>query len=183
MIFFDSATLGADVGEPGLDAAKIVPGSSIDLNGHVLHLRAGSAYLPLSVTDTSADATHPGELHLDDTGHNITNTTMALSGNLRFVKSGAGKFTASASATYTGGIAVEEGTFVMARSVSGSLYVGPGATLDQYGYNLSANPVTLAGGTMVSTRQQGYTLPSRIDLTDDSTIVHDNNGSNHDMGI
>lgn len=183
-IFFDSATLGADVGEPGLDATKIVPGSSIDLDGHVLRLRAGSAYLPFSVTDTSVDAAHPGELHLDDTGHNITNTTMALSGNLRFFKSGLGTFTASASETYTGGIAVEEGTFVMARIVSGPIFVGPGATLDQYGFSLSANPLTLAGGIITSTKQSAVIiLPSSIALTADSAIVHDNNGSNHDIGV
>ena len=183
-IFFDNATLCADIGEPGLDAAKIVPGSSIDLDGHVLRLRAGSAYLPFSVTDNSVDAAHPGELHLDDTGHNITNTTMALSGNLRFFKSGAGKFTASASESYTGGIAVEEGTFVMARIVSGPIFVGPGATLDQYGFSLSANPLTLAGGIITSTKQSAVIiLPSSIALTADSAIVHDNNGSNHDIGV
>ena len=183
-IFFDNATLGADIGELGLDAAKIVPGSSIDLNGHVLRLRAGTAYLPFSVTDTSADAAHPGELHLDDTGINIANTTMAVSGNLRFFKSGAGTFTASASATYTGGIAVEEGTFVMARDVSGSIYVGPGATLDLYGRGLSANPVTLAGGTLTNTKlSTGSNLSAAMTLTADSTIVHDYNGSNHDITV
>ena len=183
-IFFDNATLGADIGEPGLDVTKIVPGSSIDLDGHILRLRAGTTYLPISVTDTSADTAHPGELHLDDMGLDIANTTMAVSGNLRFFKSGAGKFTASASATYTGGIAVEEGTFVMARIVSGPIFVGPDATLDQYGFRLSANPLTLAGGTITSTKQSAVIiLPSSIALTADSAIVHDNNGSNHDIGV
>ena len=183
-IFFYGATLGADVGEPGFDAAKIVAGSFIDLGGHVLSLRAASAYLPFSVTDTSSDASRPGILRIDDSGRNIANTTMALSGNLRFVKSGAGKFTGSATATYTGGIAVEEGTFVMGRAVSGPIAVGPGATFDQYGYSLSANPFTLAGGTLTSTKlNQGITLPSALTLTADSAIVHDDNGSNHDIGV
>ncbi len=183
-IFFDNTTLGADIGEPGLDVTKIVPGSSIDLDGHILRLRAGTTYLPLSVTDTSSDTAHPGELHLDDMGRSITNTTMAVSGNLRFFKSGAGKFTASDSATYTGGIAVEGGTLVMARTVSGPIFVGPDATLDQYGFSLSANPLTLAGGTITSTKQSAVIiLPSSMTLTADSAIVHDNNGSNHDIGV
>ena len=183
-IFFDNGVLGADIGEPGLDAAKIVPGSSIDLNGHVFRLRTRTTCLPFSFTDTSADAAHPGELHLDDNGISIANTTMAVSGNLRFFKSGAGKFTASASATYTGGIAVEEGTFVMARDVSGSIYVGPGATLDLYGRGLSANPVTLAGGTLTNTKlSTGSNLSAAMTLTADSTIVHDYNGSNHDITV
>ena len=183
-IFFDNATLGADIGEPGLDAAKIVPGSSIDLNGHVLRLRAGTAYLPFSVTDSSADAARPGELHLDDTGRDIANTTMAVSGNLRFAKSGAGKFTSSASATYTGGLAVEEGTFVMSRYVSGGIYVGSGATLDQNGFGLSGNSLTLAGGTLANTKlNAGVTLPAAMTVTADSSIVHDNNGSNHDISV
>ena len=183
-IFFDNATLGADVGEPGLNVTKIVPGSSLDLNGHVLRLRAGTAYLPFSVTDSSADAAHPGELHLDDIGRDIVNTTMAVSGNLRFVKSGAGKFTANASTTYTGGLAVEEGTFVMSRYVSGGIYVGSGATLDQNGYGLSGNSLTLAGGTLTNTKQNtGVTLPAAMTVTADSSIVHDNNGSNHDISV
>ena len=183
-IFFDNATLGADIGEPGLDAAKIMPGSSIDLNGHVLRLRAGTAHLPFSVTDSSADAAHPGELRLDDTGRDIANTMMAVSGNLRFAKAGAGRFTANASTTYTGGLAVEGGTFVMSRNVAGSIYVGPGATLDTYGRGFSNNPLTLAGGTLTNTKPStGIQLPASVTLTADSSIVHDNNGSNHDIAV
>ena len=182
-IFFNNVTLGSDADLRGLDAAKIVQGSSIDLNGHALWLRSGSS-LPLSVTDTSANAAAPGEFHFDDMGLDVANTTMAISGKLRFFKSGAGKFTASASATYTGGFAVEGGTFVMAKYGSGSIFVGNGATLDQYGFSLSATRVTLAGGTITSTKQnQGITLPSVMTLTADSSIVHDNNGSSHDIGV
>ena len=182
-IYFDGVTLGADADLRGLDAAKIVLGSSIDLNGHALWLRSGSS-LPLTVTDSSANAAAPGEFHFDDMGLDVANTTMAISGNLRFFKSGAGKFTASESATYTGGFAVEDGTFVMARYISGGIFVGDGATLDQYGFSLSAASVTLAGGTITSTKQsQGITLPSSMTLTADSSIVHDNNGSSHDIGV
>ena len=185
-ILFDNVTLGADANLRGLDASKIASGSSIDLNGHALYLRAGRS-LPLAVTDTSADTDHPGELHIDDLGLDIVNTTMALSGNMRFFKSGAGKFTSSASETYTGGFAVEGGTFVMARNGSGAVYVGAGATLDAYGFNLvNCRHVTLAGGTITSTRDgetTTVTLCASMDVTADSNIVIANLSWNHDMYV
>ena len=183
-ILFDNVTLGADANLRGLDAAKIASGSSIDLNGHALYLRTRCSP-QLSVTDSSADAAHPGELHIDDVGVDIANTTMALSGNLRFFKSGAGKFTSSASATYTGGFAVEGGTFFMTRQGSGAVYVGAGATLDAYGFDLMyCSHVTLAGGTITSTSNgRGVTLCASMDVTADSSIVMANLSDYHDMGV
>ena len=183
-ILFDNVTLGADANLRGLDATKIASGSSIDLNGHALYLRTGRSPL-LSVTDSSADTAHPGELHIDDMGVDIANTTMALSGNLRFFKSGAGTFTSSASETYTGGFAVEGGTFVMTRDGSGAVYVGAGATLDAYGFDLKyCRHVTLAGGTITSTSNgHGVTLCESMDVTADSSIVMANLNDFHDMGV
>ena len=182
-ILFDNVTLGADADLRGLDASKIVSGSSIDLDGHALWLRAGRS-LPLTVTDSSADAANPGEFHFDDRGLDVANTTMSVSGNLRFLKSGAGRFTASAAATYTGGLAVEGGTFVVARYMTGSVFVASGATLDAYGYSLSACTVTLAGGTITTTKNsQDVTLPQYVTLTEDSSIVYANLSATHDMGV
>ena len=183
-ILFDNVTLGADANLLGLDATKIASGSSIDLNGHALYLRTGKS-LPLAVKDTSADTDNPGELHIDDLGFDIVNTTMALSGNLRFFKSGAGKFTSSASATYTGVFAVEGGTFFMTRDGSGAVYVGAGATLDAYGFDLKdCRHVTLAGGTITSTSDgHGVTLCASMDVTADSSIVMANLNYFHDMGV
>ena len=181
-IFFDNVTLGSDADLRGLDASKIVYGSAINLYGHVLRLRAGSS-LPLAVTDSSADAAHPGELHIDDTDLDIANTTMALSGNLRFFKSGSGNFTASDSATYTGGFAVEGGTFVMARIGTGAISVGSGATLDVYGHNTASCPTTLAGGTLTNTRNLNITIPRSLTLSADSSIVMANIGGSHDVGV
>ena len=185
-ILFNNVTLGADANLRGIDATKIAPGSSINLNGHALYLRAGCSML-LSVTDSSADTTHPGELHLDDTGVDVANTTMSLSGNMRFFKSGAGKFTSSASETYTGSFAVEGGTFVMARDGSGEVYVGAGATLDTFGFDLKdCRHVTLAGGTITSTKDGANTLVSlcaSMDVTADSSIVIANLSWDHDMTV
>ncbi|MBR2838791.1 MAG: hypothetical protein IKE55_08415 [Kiritimatiellae bacterium] len=183
-ILFDNVTLGADANLRGLDASKIASGSSIDLNGHALYLRAGRS-LPLAVTDTSADTDNPGELHIDDLGLDIVNTTMSLSGNMRFFKSGAGKFTSSASETYTGGFAVEGGTFFMTRDGLGAVYIGVGATLDTLDFNLiGCRHVTLAGGTITSTSNgSGVTLCANMDVTADSSIVMANLSGNHDMGV
>ena len=183
-ILFDNVTLGADANLRGLDATKIASGSSIDLNGHALYLRTGKS-LPLAVTDTSADTDNPGELHIDDLGFDIVNTTMALSGNMRFFKSGTGKFTSSASETYTGGFAVEGGSFFMTRDGSGAVYIGAGATLDTLDFNLmGCRHVTLAGGTITSTSNgSGVTLCASMDVTADSSIVMANLSGNHDMGV
>ena len=180
-IFFDGVTLNADADLRGLDAAKIVPGSSIDLNGHALWLRAGCS-LPIAVTDTSAGS--PGELHIDDIGVDGANTMMDVSGNLRFFKEGAGKFTASASASYTGGFAVEDGAFVMAKHAAGNLFIGANATLDMYGFNLTPCNVTIAGGVITTTKNnQNVTLPQYLTLTADSSIVYANLSATRDMGV
>ena len=181
-IFFDSVVLAADADWRGIDASKIVPGSAVDLNGHVLRLRAGGT-VPISVSDLSIDEANPGELHLDDTDSDIANTTMSLSGNMRFFKSGAGKYAAGDAESYTGGFAVEGGSFVMSRYITSGIFVGNGVTLDQNGYSLSASPVTLAGGTLTNTKAANSTLPSRLDLTADSSIVFANINATHDMGV
>ena len=183
-ILFDNVTLGADANLRGLDASKIASGSSVDLNGHALYLRAGRS-LPLAVTDMSVNTDNPGELHIDDLGVDIANTTMALSGNMRFFKSGAGKFTSSASETYTGGFAVEGGTFFMTRNGSGVVSIGAGATLDAYGFDLKdCRHVTLAGGTITSTRDgAGVTLCASMDVTADSSIVMADLSGYHDITV
>ena len=177
-IAFSSVSLADDACWRGIDFAKIASGSSINLNGHALALRATAAPT-MTVTDASS-----GELYLE-TPSDYANTTLTLSGNLRLVKEGAGKYTQSASLeTNTGGFAVEEGTFVMAKAAASAVYVGKGATLDMYGITATDATMTLAGGTITSTASKNVeNLPRRLTLEDDSAIVFQNMSGTHDMTV
>ena len=68
---------------------------AIDLNGHRAVLQPPSGNSPaLAITDTSADASHPGELHFTiGEGVAYTNTaSFGITGNLSLVKDGPGLF-------------------------------------------------------------------------------------------
>ena len=177
-IAFSSVSLADDACWRGIDFAKIASDSSINLNGHALALRATAAPT-MTVTDASS-----GELYLE-TPSDYANTTLTLSGNLRLVKEGAGKYTQSVSLeTNAGGFAVEEGTFVMAKAAASAVYVGKGATLDMYGITATDATMTLAGGTITSTANKNVeNLPRRLTLEDDSAIVFQNMSGTHDMTV
>ena len=168
-MFFDNATLTGDACLRGVDASKIVSGSSVDLNGHALTLSASTAAPTLAVDDTSAG--NSGEFRLF-TASSLSNSSTTFSGNVRFVKEGTGTYTAAVGETCSGGIAVIGGTYKLSDYATGGIYIGAGATFDQYGYSLSENPVVLAGGTLTNTKGSNSVLPSRIDLTADSSIVY-----------
>ena len=128
-----------------------------------------------------------GELHVNvGSGKTVENTTVALTGSLKFVKEGEGTFVSiNAPQTYTGGTDVRGGTV----RLGGSSYLGAayapitvyeGAVLDigEGGNRKWMRPV-LAGGTLVnsgvgvaSTAEQN----SVIVLTDDSFINFTQNG-------
>jgi hypothetical protein len=169
-LFFDNATLTGDACLRGVDASKIVSGSSVDLNGHALTLSASSAAPTLAVGDTSAGAS--GEFRLVVASGTLSNSSTTFSGNVRFVKEGAGTYVASASESYSGGISVVGGTYKLSNYAAGDIHIGSGATFDQYGYSLSANSVVLAGGTLTNTKGANSVLPSRLDLIADSSIVY-----------
>ena len=170
-LFFDGAVLTGDACLRGVDASKIVSGSSVDLNGHALTLAAATTTPTLAVGDTSSGA--PGEFHLVvASGATLSNASTTFSGNVRFVKEGAGAYIAGSSESYSGGIAVIGGAYKLSNYATGDIYIGAGATFDQYGYSLSANPVVLAGGTLTNTKGSNSVLPSRLDLSADSSIVY-----------
>ena len=181
-LFFDNATLTGDACLCGVDASKIVSGSSVDLNGHALTLSASSAAPTLAVGDTSAGAS--GEFRLVVSSGTLSNSSTTFSGNVRFVKEGAGTYVAGASEAYSGGIAVLGGTYRLSDAGSGEVYVGPGATFDNYGYNINGTTTTLAGGTITSSRAvSGMFLPASLTLSADSAIVYANLSADHDYKV
>lgn len=169
-LFFDGAVLTGDASLRGVDASKIVSGSSVDLDGHALALAAATATPTLAVDDTSSGES--GEFQLFVPSGTLSNSSTTFSGNVRFVKEGAGAYVAGSSESCSGGISVIGGTYKLSDYASGDIYIGAGATFDQYGYSLSANPVVLAGGTLTNTKGSNSVLPSRLDLTADSSIVY-----------
>jgi autotransporter-associated beta strand protein len=141
-------------------------GAMIDLRGKVLSLaslRGGGM-----VTDSTADAAHPGELHLiAPEGVSLANSTVALSGNMKLVKGGAGTFTVSKpNQSYTGGTLVAEGTMVVGTAThplgdgnaTQTVTLGENAT---FNFNANNNASTccynfeLYGGSRVSTGNAG----------------------------
>ncbi len=179
-LFFDSAVLTGDACLRGVDASKIVSGSSVDLNGHALTLSASTAAPTLAVDDTSAG--NSGEFRLF-TASSLSNSSTTFSGNVRFVKEGTGTYTAAVGETCSGGIAVIGGTYKLSDCATGGIYIGAGATLDQYGYSLKDIPVVLAGGTLTNTKGVNSTLPLRLGLTADSAIVYADISASHDMVV
>lgn len=83
-------------------------GVTLDLAGHTLTVNglAGSG----TITDTSSDTSAPGLLVVNVASGDSQNSTVALSGNLTLVKTGAGRLIATKTGqTYTGGTIVSNG--------------------------------------------------------------------------
>lgn len=108
-------TLGADVPQGGWATFDLAQQTgAIDLNGHRAVLQPPSGNSPaLSITDTSTDTSHPGELHFTiGEGAAYTNTaSCGITGNLALVKDGPGLFVwgggtlaATIPITVTGGV-------------------------------------------------------------------------------
>ncbi len=121
---------------------------------------SNSGYLEmvqLEYFDTSAC----GELRLDIPAETtVENTGVAINGNIKIVKDGAGTFMAAKSGqTYLGGTHIVAGTFKGGSTYNVSGYAGAGPILVESGATLDINgnlyfyqnPITLAGGTVANT--------------------------------
>ena len=121
---------------------------------------SNSGYLEmvqLEYFDTSAC----GELRLDIPAETtVENTGVAINGNIKIVKDGAGTFMAAKSGqSYVGGTHIVAGTFKGGSTYNVSGYAGTGPILVESGATLDINgnlyfyqnPITLAGGTVANT--------------------------------
>jgi autotransporter-associated beta strand protein len=141
-----------------------------------------------TITDTSQGT--PGTLRISVASGTLSNSGVALSGNLRLQKEGAGIFVpAKASQTYTGGTDVSNGTIRINATVSGHFGTGAvtvptDAVFDVNGKDSTSVTMVLAGGTLQNSATSGATLPKTLTLTADSRVVHANTSSDtNDMTV
>lgn len=151
-----------------------------------LQATPGNQYVELCQLEYGRQSATPGELVIDvPAGTTNINATVALNGNFKVVKAGAGTFVAAyANQTYAGGTDVTAGTFTWGTGLfpagMGKIAVSTGSTLDMNGqtdpFRLDY-PLELAG----TVRQQytktgdaantGLRSFGNITLTEDATIA------------
>lgn len=162
-------------------------GVVIDLKGHKLTVYALEGHG--TITDTSTG--EPGELHIVVPEGREVNVTLALTGNLKVVKEGAGRLVlARAGQTFTGGVVVAEGTAYAPQGLyaesnsywgpsGGTITVMSGATFDNKGNKgYESKQFILAGGTLANSGDSMGSFDdrifSRVKLTADSYFNAEN---------
>ena len=175
-----NCTLGANCDLRGFGAVTIPDGSTVDLNGHSLKMPPFSGNG--AVTNSVAGDAVPFYAYVPE-GASLRNGDTAIGGNLRFIKEGAGNFTAvKTNQGYTGGTLVNAGAIICATrgknwpvGASGStIEIGPDGVFDVDGYvayNLYA--FVLNGGALKSShaiRETGWTMWGNVRLMADSII-------------
>jgi hypothetical protein len=197
-VLFDNVTLSSDRDWSGLDVTKIANGSRIDLCGKRLTLKgvsgANVAANVCTITDSTTDTANPGVLEINTpSGVTFENKAIAITGNIHFLKSGAGTYVASvATQTYAGGTSVGAGTAKLGTSgLSGTasarpygpidsvIEVASGAAIDAYGYDINAYHIVLAGGKLLNSYHPSMSPNDNniwigdISLKADSEITYD----------
>ena len=149
-------TFSADKDWRGLDVSKIVNGSRIDLRGNKLTLLgfsgANNAAQVCTITDSTTDTDNPGILEIETaSGVTFENQAIAMSENLRLVKSGAGTMTVAVpTQAYTGGTLISAGTLKLGSAGTSDsdtkrplgspvsrIEVAQGAVFDAFGNNFN----------------------------------------------
>ena len=153
----DDATLDADM----VRNIELADGKVIDLKGR--KLTAGAIKGAGTITDTSNG--EPGELHIVVSADEKIRVSLALTGNLKVVKEGAGTLVlAREGQTFTGGVVVAEGVANAEYMETGSYWgpdggeitIMPGAVFDNKGQRgFATKRFVLAGGTLANT---GYAM-------------------------
>ena len=186
---FDNATLPDNADIRGLDFSKVTSDSVIYLQGRTLFLadETSAALSAFTITDASQGA--PGTVRVSVASGTLSNSSVALTGNLRLQKEGAGIFVpAKASQTYTGGTDISNGTIRVNATVSGHLGTGvvavpSGASFDTYGKDATDVTMVLAGGTLKNSANSRAILPKYLTLTANSTIQYAGSNGNNDMKV
>jgi autotransporter-associated beta strand protein len=163
--------------------------------GAVLDVKGGHVKLPGSMAGSTTaftvtnSAEQTGTLEVDVADGTTTNTKMALAGNLKFVKSGAGTFVSTLAQTYTGGTLVAEGTVQEpANSVAyggegdftvygtGAITVESNATFTVQSAQVFKNDIVLAGGRLygnlnsVVARITAVTADSQVEMMNGNDV-------------
>ncbi len=186
---FDNVRISTDLDWNGIDLAKVVAGSSIDLCGNDLEVTGTSETVAAnwSITDSSTQG-EGGELLLTvANGDAFFNYGIDLSGSLRLVKNGLGSYHAGKSGqSYTGGTHMKKGSVVLQTSLqplgpcdkTQTVRVEKDAALDInschngcfYNYELGGT-IMHSGKAESDSWNLSYLWTSRIDLIDDAHIV------------
>ena len=178
------------------ETASVSTARVIDLASHALFLSgsAVSAGIDLTITDSTADPNAPGELHFDVAEGMVLENTVALTGNFKLVKEGAGTYIPKARDTsYTGGTDLAAGMTRMLNNGPNSTVYSPavytcpfgvsngvitvrsGAILDTHGnYGMYVYKLVMDGGTLACSDydmgNNGIVSFGEITLTDDSAL-------------
>ena len=163
-------------------------GAVLDVNGGHVKLPGSMAGSTTAFTVTNS-AEQTGTLEVVVAEGTATNTKMALAGNLKFVKSGAGTFVSTLAQTYTGGTLVAEGTAQEpANSVTysgegdftvygtGAVTVESNATFMVQSAQVFKNDIVLAGGRLygnlnsVVARLTAVTADSQVMMMNGSDV-------------
>lgn len=204
-VTFGGMSLTADVDMRGLESffTCVDTSSTIDLRGHKLYVNTpnGNPPVALTVTDSTTDASNPGELHITvPDGATFTNNRVTLSGNVKLVKEGAGVFTPQVfKLAYTGGNTVAGGTLKLYNTTKDNseyafdqknypnplgvygvpVVVEDGATFDINGvYGTNQQHFRLNGGTLANSIGQGHSGwggLGNVTLSADSSVNVGNN--------
>ena len=161
-------------------------GAVLDVNGGYVKLPGSMAGSTTAFTVINS-AEQTGTLEVVVADGTATNTKMALAGNLKFVKSGAGTFVSTLAQTYTGGTLVAEGTAQEpANSVTysgegdftvygtGAVTVESNATFTVQSSHTFTNDIVLAGGRLYGNLSGDVAMLTAV--TADSQIMLLNGG-------
>ena len=173
-VTISDCTFGADCDWRGLAALSCSIDGTVDLSGHSLTVAA----FPGEGTITNSVSGDAAQLCVSNVAA-VANSTVAIGGNVRFLKDGPGTFTSAKAQTYTGGTVVMAGTAQPpASGASGSvtdltyswdnfkafgtgeIKVVPNAVFDLRGAFAYRDRIVLAGGTLKNSSTMYQATPA-----------------------